>query len=131
MSEETPPTLKPAQERALLAILAGKSFEATAAEVGVNSSTVRRWRKEPAFAAALDSERRRLLSAATDSLRLAGLESVTALRAILADPNCPAAVKVQAAGCVLAHLFRAVEDADTSERIAALEEAQRNAPRQY
>ena len=122
MSEETPPTLKPAQERALLSILAGKSFEAVAAEVGVNSSTIRRWRKEPLFQAALDSERRRLVASTTDTLRQAGIEAVTQLRAILADPNCPAAVKVQAAGCVLAHLFRAVEVDDLASKIEALEE---------
>ena len=131
MSEETPPTLKPAQERALLSILAGKSFEATAAEVGVDSSTLRRWRGQAAFKEAMENERRRLVASTTDTLRLAGVEAVTQLRAILADPSCPAAVKVQAAGCVLAHLYRAVEISDVVDRIAALEEAQQNAPRQY
>ncbi len=129
MSEKAP-ALKPAQERALLAILAGKTFEAVAAEVGVNSSTVRRWRKEPEFQAAMDTERRRLVSSATDKLRLAGIVAVDALRDVLTSADAPAAVKVQAASAVLSHLIRAVETDDLFARLDALE-GKDDAPSEY
>ena len=129
MSEKAP-ALKPAQERALLALLAGKTFEAVAAEVGVDRSTLRRWRALPTFQAAMDAERRRLVLAATDRLRLAGIEAVDALRDVLASADAPAAVKVQAASAVLSHLIRAVESDDLYARLDALE-AKADEPQRY
>lgn len=112
---------------AVAAVLAHPRQPAAAAALGISARTLRRWCALPAFKAALDAERRRLLAAATDGLRQAGVEAVSSLRAILADPETPNAVKVQAAGCILGHLFRAVEISDVVERIDALEEAQANA----
>ena len=121
----TPPRLL----AAVAAVLAHPRQPAAAAALGISSRTLRRWCALPAFKSALDAERRRLLAAATDALRAGGCEAVAELRAILADKDCPAAVRVQACGCILGHLFRAVEISDVVERLNTLEEAQANATR--
>lgn len=119
----TPPRLL----AAVAAILAHPRLEDAAAALGISTRSLRRWRALPAFRSAMDVERRAMVARATDSLRLAGDAAVQTLRAILADPEVPAAVKVQACGCILGHLFRAVEIDDVVRRLDALEESQDNA----
>lgn len=119
--------LTPRQARTVAAILTTRTIEAAAKLAQVNSRTIRRWAKQEQFQAALAAERRELFSAATNELRVAAGEAVSALRDVLRCPETPSAVLVQAASAVLAHAFKAVELADISERIDALEEAAANA----
>lgn len=94
--------LTPKQDRAVGLLLAGKSGTEAAAEVGVRRETVSRWRKLPAFAAALAEGRaalveyRREVTAALidDSLRVVreavgGGDVPTAARVILAPHLAP------------------------------------------
>lgn len=121
------PELTPRQEKAVHALLAAKTMDEAAQVAGCDPKTLWRWRKEPEFRAALDAARRELFSAAADKLRLGAGEAVAALRRVLADPETAPAVVVQSAAVILSHCFRAVELADISERLDALEEAQANA----
>ncbi len=125
---ETTPGLKPAQEKALALILAGRTFEAVAAEVGIDSSTLRRWRSAVVFREALRSARERALEAAVAALQHAAQRAVGALLEVLDDPEAGAGARTQAAGLILAHAIRAGE-ADFDARLAALEDAKDEAHR--
>lgn len=113
--------LTPGEARAVAALLACTSYDAASRQSGVPLRTLLRWRKRPAFVAALNGERRALFESVADALRAAGRDAVAALKDVLADPESAPGVKVQAASAILQHLFRAVEIFDLSERLAVLE----------
>lgn len=113
---------------AAAAILAHPRVSDAAASIGVPLRTFVRWRSLPGFKDAMNAERRRMVAEATDHLRSASVEAVAVLRSIMSDTDAPPAVRVQAASCVLANAYRAIEVADVSERLDALEEAAADAP---
>lgn len=66
---QTLQTLTPAQELAIVSLLAGNSDAEAAEDAGVHRVTVTRWRLyDPAFSAELDSQRAALRTAANDRL---------------------------------------------------------------
>lgn len=121
----------PRLDAAAAALLAFPRMDDAAASIGVSSRTLRRWRTLPGFAKAMEVERRKAVAEATDALRNGAKEAVAVLREIMADTACPPAIRVQAASCVLANAYRAIEVADVSERLDALEEAASDAPRTH
>lgn len=117
--------LTPAQDKALILILAGRPLGSVAAEVGVDPSTLRSWRNTPIFREALRQARERAMEAALAALQAAALRAVAELVAILDDPEAPAGTRCQAAGLLLSNAIKAGE-ADLERRVAALEEAATN-----
>ena len=108
---------------AVAAVLSNPRLDAAAAAAGIAPRTLRNWRALPEFQQELERQRRALVAQAADALRSAGIDAVLTLQGVLADPDCSPAVKVQACGCILSHLFRATEVADMAERMDKLEES--------
>lgn len=76
---ETDEGLSPVQERALDALLGGKTVTEAAREVEVDRSTVHRWRNHPIFLAALNrrrAESREAADVTLDRIRAKALEGV-------------------------------------------------------
>jgi hypothetical protein len=108
--------LPPKKRRALVALLSEPTLEAAAAVARVGVRTLRTWRSEPAFAAAL-------ATAAADAFehalaRVHGLasEAVETLHRVMRDPVATASAKVAAARTVLE---RADRDAPRPEALPA------------
>jgi uncharacterized protein YecA (UPF0149 family) len=89
--------LTPAQQHALALLSAGSTAAAAAQAVGVHRNTVGNWLQSPTFRDALahlHGERTQAWRAQSEALASHALD---AIRAILADPNAPAAVRLKAA----------------------------------
>ena len=123
--------LPPRLVKAACALLTHASIGAAAAACGVSARTFLRWRKLPAFAKALDVERRRMVADATDALRAGSITAVATLREVMCDESCPAAVRIQAASYVLSYCYKAVELDDITARLDKLEEAAADAPKYH
>lgn len=121
--------LPPKYAAAILALLTNPSAQDAADAAGVPMRTLTRWRSRPDFAAALESERRRLVKQSTDHLRAASVAAVATLRDVMSDESCPAAVRIQAASYVLSYCYKAVELDDITARLDKLEEAATDAPK--
>lgn len=121
MTQNGGPTAK--QERLIAALLAKPTTGAALEAAGVSETTLRRWRADPVFVAALDAARRELF---TDGYRLlvsqqnANLAALVQLRseAEKESDRLRAAVALEAA---LVKRFELLALADLERRIAALE----------
>lgn len=102
--ERVPLTAK--QERAIAELLARPTMEAAADAVGVSALTLRRWRRDPAFADAYRRARMEALEDAAGRLRALSSMAVQALADILSDPETRDADRVRAAAVVLDLTFR-------------------------
>jgi hypothetical protein len=104
------------QEQAVAALLAEPTLEAAAASAGVGSATLRRWLREPEFAATYRQVRRHVVEGAVGRLQQAATEAADALKRNLTCGK-PAA-EIAAAKALLETAFRGLTDADTlySER---------------
>lgn len=109
------------RETAVAALLAHPTYQEAARAAGVSESTLARWLREPAFAAAVREARRRTLEQAIGALSAATAEAVATLRAMLGAEG--ESVRVRAAVAILEHALRGAETQDLEERIAALEAA--------
>jgi hypothetical protein len=93
---------KPAQYRAIGALLAGSTVTDAAKSAGVSRATVHRWLAgDPDFMAAYNMARREAAEALRQRLRGMGHEAVEALRELLTDRDTPPAVRLRAAMEVL------------------------------
>ena len=112
------------QEKAVAALLASRSLEDAAATPGlsVNEKTLRRWLKEPEFAAAVSEARREALEQAVIRLAAVSVEAVAALEKNLSCGR--PAVEVRAAVAVLEQAVKGAELLDVLSRLAALEQCQ-------
>jgi hypothetical protein len=81
--------LPPVQEKALAALLAGKTVVAAAADANVSRESVFRWLRDPVFVAAYNTAKIDLRDAARAELRTLTGAAVNRLRTILTDPNLP------------------------------------------
>jgi transcriptional regulator with XRE-family HTH domain len=100
MQPDTTPE-NPKRQKALELIMEGNTDAEVASALGVDRSTVWRWRKEPHFLAELRGHRAASLE--TASTRLAGMiePSIEVLGQLLRDAGVPAAVRVKAATIIL------------------------------
>jgi hypothetical protein len=113
--------LGPRKEAAILALLSQRSHEDAAREARVPSRTLHRWRKEPAFDAALREAQRSVHSHAMGRLCHLANTAVTALGRAMVDPSTPPATRVQAADKILNHAAKAMEFQDIEPRVGELE----------
>lgn len=93
--------LRSEHRRAIAALLVGADDTAAGQAAGVSGRTVRRWRSQPAFAAALADAERAVIA---DAVRLLSRLSVTAVRqtgAILTSKKSSDSAKLRAAGLIL------------------------------
>jgi len=89
--------LTPAQQRVLTLLSAGSTATAAAQFVGVHRNTVANWLRSSAFRDALIETRRDQDLAWREQTRSLAGHALGAIRAVLADPQAPAAVRLDAA----------------------------------
>jgi hypothetical protein len=91
------PHLTPAQERVLALLAAGSTAAAAARSVGIHRNTIGNWLRSSAFREALAEARRDQALAWREQAESLTSQAVGAIQAILADPQAPAAVRLEAA----------------------------------
>ena len=101
------------------------TVKAAARAAGLDESTIRRYRQDPAFMA--ESERRcaEMLETATDNAKAAMPPAIDRLRGIIDDDQQQPQQHIAAARAVLEYGLRLVEANDFEQRLRALEERSR------
>jgi len=89
--------LTPAQQSVLTLLSTGLTASAAARSVGVHRNTVGNWLRSPVFRETLMQARRDHDIAWREQGAALTIQAIGALQAILADPQAPAAVRLQAA----------------------------------
>lgn len=117
-----PADLEPAQARAVELLAAGVSAGEAAEVLGVDRSTVWRWRQQPAFVSALRLARGDRLEQAVHLATRGVPDMVSLLAEIARDPSVAAGVRVRAASELVQRALQLTEVADFSSRLAAVEE---------
>lgn len=94
-----------------------------AAAAGVSVATVNRYKRDPAFVAALNERRAAIVGAAVDKMAGSILRDADVLQSIIDDDGINPAIRLQAIGTKWSHLreWRALLDYD--DRLRALETA--------
>lgn len=110
------------QRRAALAMAAGRQAKSVAADLGVSESTIMRWRRLPAFQAALHEAESELLG--DYSRQLTGLtQGATAAYAAALSKDAPLLTRLRAADSVSRNLVSIRELAQLEARLTELEAA--------
>ena len=109
------------QEQAIAALMTHRNVDEAAKAAGIGARTLWRWLKIPEFQAAYREARRTAFSQSIARLQQGGSAAATTLMKIMIDPTAPAACRVRAADCILAHAIRAIEIEDLEARLADLE----------
>ena len=91
----------PAQTKAVAALLSGTTFTEAAKQVGVDRSTIHRWKKDPNFAAHYNRERVDYLSAYQEKLRSLVPEAIDVLHKFLKDEDLPPSTRLRAVQTIL------------------------------
>src|SRR5262245_752551 len=99
------------QEAAIAAMLTEPTLTAAAALAGVSERTLRRWVRQPSFAAAYRQDRRELVDTAIGRVQAATGQAVDVLIAV-AKGGAKDSDRVRAASALLDHAFRGLMDAD-------------------
>jgi hypothetical protein len=116
------PPLTARQLRAIAALCEEPTTRAAARKARVGEKTLWRWLNDPAFAAAYQRARSRLLEDTLVALQAAGIEAIETLREVMAAKSGPASARVSAARCVLEMALRGREIIEVEERLRALED---------
>ena len=89
--------------------------------MGMDSRTLYRWKKLPAFAAALRKAQQAAYSQTILSLNQLAGAAVTTIGKVMLDPKTPPATKVRAADSVLSHTAKGIDAEEMEARLAELE----------
>ena len=111
------------QEQAVFVLLETPTIAAAANKIGVNESTLRRWRAEPEFQQALEDARREAYSSALYRIQAGLGKAVDALLAVVDDDQAKPSARISAARTLLEHGHRAEDALEFRHRLAALEAA--------
>jgi hypothetical protein len=122
MSDSTQ-ELEPKKEAAIIALLSSRNIGEAAQVAGVDSRTIYRWLKEPAFDAEYRTARRTAYGQALARLHQITSAAVSTIAKIMVDQGTPASVRLRAADSVLAHVAKGIELQDVEARVAELERA--------
>ena len=109
------------EEAAISALLTESGIAAAAKKAGIAESTLRRWLQDSDFAERYRSARRQVLEQSTARLKLATVDAVNALQAVVSSQDSPPSTRVSAARTILDMAYRAVEVGELSERLHSLE----------
>jgi hypothetical protein len=115
------------KQEAILALLTQVNVQEAARVAGIGATTLYRWLKEKAFAAAYQEAIMAAFGQAGTRLDQASGPAVTTIVRILVDPGASAAAHVQAAGLILEHATMASEE-DIETRMAGLKGDRQGAP---
>jgi transposase-like protein len=109
------------KEAAIIALLTQRSAEDAARAIGISSTTLLRWMKEPEFDAAYREARRAAFGQSIARLQQGAAAAATTLLKVMLDQGTPPATRVRAADSVLNHAAKAIELDDIEARLAELE----------
>jgi hypothetical protein len=110
-------------EDAVAALLTQRNMEEAAKAVGISTTTLVSWTKQPEFDEAYRQARRAAFGQSISRLQQASGAAVSTLLKVMIDPNSPASTRVRAADSVLNHAAKAIEIEDIEVRLAALEQS--------
>ena len=116
------------QAQAISALLSEPTLEKAATKAKVGDRTLRRWLREPFFAAAYRDARRNAVGQAIARLQQVSSDAVDALHSVMTDSAMPGPARVAAARTVLELSIKGVEIEDLQERIETLERAFSGSP---
>lgn len=102
------------------------TVKAAARAAGLDESTIRRYRQDPAFMAEYERRCAEMLETATDNAKAAMPPAIDRLRGIIDDDQQQPQQHIAAARAVLEYGSRLVEANDFEQRLRALEERSRN-----
>jgi transposase-like protein len=111
------------QEEAIAALLTQRNVEEAAKAVGIGTSTLVRWMKNPEFDAAYRAAKRAAYGQAIARLQQGTSAAATTLLKTMIDPMTPAPVRVRAAEAIFNHAAKAIEIEEIEARVTALEAA--------
>ena len=109
------------QEQAVVVLLETPTIAAAANKLGVNESTLRRWRAEPGFQRALEEVRREAFDGALGRLQAGVGKAVDALFAVVEDDQAKPSARISAARTLLEHGHRADDALELRHRLDALD----------
>jgi transposase len=114
--------LSPRQVTAIAHLLAGKTIEATATEVGVSQQAVDSWLRKAEFREELNRGKDAIYDAAVTKLTRLATKALDNLEAVLDSPTTPPNVRVQASKVVIDNVpkYRAIDLGERLERIEAM-----------
>ena len=121
MAEPSTHNLTPAQENAILALLAQPSVAKAAEACGVPERTLYNWLDDPHFDRAHRRARKLAFRQAIALSQRYAAMAVQTLAKVASDPNVPAAAKVSASTALLKFSRESIELDDLAERVEALE----------
>jgi hypothetical protein len=110
---------------AVAALLQSDSIAAAAETLGVSTRSLQRWRKDPAFAAALLEQQTEIFLTVSNACRALAMDATKTLGTILRDVTAPAPSRVRASMAILALLTRVHDREVVEARIRKLEAAKR------
>jgi hypothetical protein len=110
-------------EQAIAALLTCRNDEEAARMAGIGVNTLRRWKKNPEFAAEFLIAKKIAYDKSISRLTAASDAAVSTVLRIMVDENAPASVRVNAAGIVLDRGRQAID----TEFITAVTEIQKTA----
>ena len=121
MASNAPDNLSPKQEKAIAALLTEPTVERAAHAAGVGERTLYEWLDQPAFKAEYRRCRREAFSQAIALTQRYAPLAVQTLTKIMADPDSPAASRVQASNTLLKFGRDALELDDLAVRLDGVE----------
>ena len=111
------------QEQAIGALLCQPTFEKAAEMAGVGVATLRRWLKCREFIAHYREARRQMVEQAIARLQQVARDAVDTMAGCLQEAS--ASIRLRASVAILEQAIKGVELVDLEERVALLEEAER------
>ena len=122
MAENRADNLSPAQENAILALIAQTTVAKAAEACGVPERTLYNWLDDPHFDRAHRRARKLAFRQAIALSQRYAAMAVQTLAKVASDPNVPAAAKVSASTALLKFSRESIELDDVVERVEALEQ---------
>lgn len=113
------------KRKAITCLIRSPNFAEAARSAGVSESTLRRWRREPDFAAEYRAALDEIIEDASRAARQSLGEAVQALREITKNTNAPTSSRVAAGRAILECGLRIIEASDILERLQILEDEMR------
>ena len=110
-------------EQAIAALLGQRNSDEAAKSIGISPSTLKRWRRQPEFAAEFLQARRDILQQTNARIQQNSGVAAAVLFKLIADAGTPASVKARAALGLLEIANKSLLVEDLEVRIAALERA--------
>jgi HD-like signal output (HDOD) protein len=113
----------PKKEAAIAALLTQRTSEEAARSIGIGPATLRRWQKDPEFAAVLRAARKDAYRQTIGRMHHLSSAAVSTLGRVMLDEKTPPATKVRAADSILNHTAKAIEIEELDARLTELEAA--------